>query len=472
METKQAKLRNAWRRALVLLLGSCAVGPDYEKPDAADLTPRQWRWKVAEPCDAAPKGEWWTVFNDPALDRLEAAAVASNQTLRAAAARVDAARAAAGLARSRLFPSISLDPAYRRERTSGNPPTPIPFDIPSERIDTFSFPLDLQYEIDLWGRVRRSREAALAEADAGVADYRNVLLTLTADVAVNYILLRSLDAEAALCRRAVELHADSVRVLEAQRAAGAVSEIEAARAKAELGSAEAELAEIVRQREEAFNALALLCGSAPGSFQVPGGPMAAAAVAVPAGLPSSLLERRPDIAAAERNLAAWNARIGVAKAAYYPAVRLTGQAGYLSAEAKSLFDADSHVWSIAPSVSMPLFDAGRTAAEVEQAEAGYREALAGYRQTVLAAFKEVEDALAGIALRGQEVAAQTEALAAAARIAGLARARHEAGAGTYLEFTDAERSRLRHERVHIRLNARRLSTGVLLVKALGGGWGP
>ncbi len=463
-------LRIGMPGAVLLALCSCAVGPDYKKPDVTNLTPTDWRWKVAEPEDEAPKGEWWKVYKDPVLDELETNAVSNNQNLRAAVARVDQARAAARIDRSRFFPSLSLDPLLKRERTSGNLPTPIPVNVPSAHLNTYSVPFDLSYEVDLWGRVRRSFEAAHAQAQASVSDHQNVLLTLSADVAVNYFLIRSLNAEIAALRRTVELRDEFLRILKERFVAGTISEIDVAQEKTELANAKAELADIGRQREETLHALALLCGKPASSFEIAEQTTTVSPVLVPVGLPSSLLERRPDIARAERDLAARNAQIGVARAAYFPALRLTGQAGYLSAEARDLFTADSRIWSIGPSVSLPLFNAGRTAAEVEQAKAKYQEALAQYRQTVLTAFKEVEDSLAQIKFRDEQSAAQAEALASARRVTELARVRYEAGRANYLEFIDAERNLLQHERREAQLEGQRLSASVRLIKALGGGW--
>lgn len=456
--------------AILIALCSCAVGPDYRRPDVGELTPEGWRWKPAEPADAIPKGEWWSLFRDPVLDGLESDAVAGNPDVRAAVARVDQARAAARISRSRLFPELSLDPSLRRERTSGNPPTPIPFDVPSAHLNTFSVPLDLSYELDLWGRVRRSLEAATAQAQARASEYQNVLLTLTADVAVNYFLVRSLDAEIAALRRTVELHGETVRILEERFRQGALPEMEVAQARTERAVTQADLADATRRRAETIHALALLCGKPAGSFDLAESPVTLAPPAVPAGLPSSLLERRPDIARAERTLAARSAGIGVARAAYFPALRLTGQAGFLSDDAGKLFTADSRVWSIGPSLSLPLFNAGRTAAEVEQAEAAYEEALAEYRKTVLAAVKDVEDSLAQILLRNEQAAVQAEAVASAGRVAVLARARYEAGAASYLEPVDAGRNLLRQERRQAELAGQRFAASVRLIKALGGGW--
>jgi multidrug efflux system outer membrane protein len=464
------RIKLAHYLVLTVLLGGCAVGPDYKKPEVANLTPADWRWKTGEPRDQIPKGQWWTVFNDPVLDRLETEAVNHNQNLQAVVARVEQARATARLTRSQFFPELSLDPAFSRQRTSGHLPTPIPIEVPSAYINTFSVPLDLSYEVDLWGRVRRSFEAARAQAQASVADYQNALLTLTADVAVDYFLLRSLELETATLRRTVELRNESVVLFQARFAAGAIPESDLARAKTELATVKEELADTLRSKAEAVDALALLCGAPASSFDVAGQAGAASPPAVPAGLPSLLLERRPDIAGAERRLAAKNAEIGVARAAYFPALRLTGQAGYLSAEASDLFEWNNRVWSIGPSISLPLFNGGRTAAEVRRAEGEYQEALAAYRQAVLAAFKEVEDSLAQIRFRTDQAAAQTEALVAANRVAELARVRYRAGATSYLEVVDAERTVLQQQQQEAVLLSERFAATVRLIKALGGGW--
>jgi len=454
----------------LLILTTCAVGPDYRKPPVEDITPADWRWKIAEPRDTISRGEWWTVFGDPVLAALEASAVAANQDLRAAVARVDEARSAARIDRSEFFPEISLDPSVKRERTSGHMPTPIPIPIPASHVNTYSVPFDLSYEVDVWGRVRRSFEAAQAQAEASVSDYWSVLLTLTADVAANYFHVRALDAEIAVLQQTIQSREEMVRVLEGRFLAGAVPEIDVARARTELAGARADLADARRQRAETLHALALLCGKPAGDFELAERPLAGSPPQVPPGLPSSLLERRPDIARAERTLAAKNAQIGVAKAAYFPVISLTGQAGYLSAEVNELFADSTRVWSISPGLSLPLFTGGRTQARVRQAEAIFRESVAAYRQTILTAFKEVEDSLAQLVLRGEESVAQMEAVTAAQRSVELARARYEAGNGSYLDLLDTDRARLQQERKLAQAAGRRFEAAVHLIKALGGGW--
>ncbi len=455
--------------ALVALC-CCAVGPDYQKPDATNLTPDQWRWKPAEPRDGAPKGQWWKVFNDPVLDGLEAMAVAGNQDLQAAVARVDEARATARISRSQFFPELSLDPMAKREHTSGDLPSPIPFHIPAANVTTISMPLDLSYEVDLWGRVRRSFESAKAQAEASAADYQNVLLTLTADVAVDYFLIRSLDREIDALRGTIDLRKESLRILNERFTTGTGAEIDVAQAKAEMESARADLADASRQRAETLHGLALLCGKAASSFEVAGQAASPSPVVIRPGLPSEVLERRPDVARAERTLASKNAQIGAAVAAYYPVVSLTGSTGFLSADATKLFNVETLVWSIGPNVSLPVFTGGRTAAQIKQAEASYREALAQYRQTVLTAFKEVEDSLAQIVFYDQQAEAEAAALTASRRAAQLARARYDAGSTSYLEVVDVERSMLDHQRKDALIAGQRFAADVRLIKAVGGGW--
>ena len=455
---------------ILLLTASCAVGPDYKAPVATQIAPAEWHWKVAQPKDAAPKGDWWNLFHDSVLSALESNAVAGNLDVRAAVARVDEARAEARMTRSQFFPELSLDPAFQRQRVSGNEPIPFHFHISPVYLNTFSVPLDLSYEVDLWGRVRRSFESARAQAEESVADEQNVLLTMTSDVAVNYFLLRSLEAETALLERTVQSRTDTVRILNERYAAGTIAEIDKVREETELATARAQLADTQRQRAETLDALAVLCGKPASTFSVPEGPVADAPPLAPVGIPSDVLERRPDVAAAERQLQARNAEIGVAKAAYFPVVHLTGQAGYLSGEAKDLFTMDSMTFSLRPSVSLPIFTAGRTAAQVRQAQASYHEALANYQKTALTAFQEVEDSLAQINFYDDQSAAQADALKAARRVEELTKARSDAGTLTAFEVEDAERAALDQERQQVQLLAQRFAATVRLIKALGGGW--
>jgi hydrophobe/amphiphile efflux-1 (HAE1) family protein/NodT family efflux transporter outer membrane factor (OMF) lipoprotein len=459
---------------LALVAAGCAVGPDYKKPETAApaiykaSTNQIGLWKEGQPLDTVPKGNWWEIFGDATLNELETQAAAANQQLKAAVARVDQARATARVSRSELFPALDFNPSFSRERFSPNQ-TPGFGNITA---NSFRVPLDLSYEIDLWGRVRRGFEAARADAVAGVAAYHNVLLTLQADIAQNYFALRALDAEIAVVEGTLDLRREQVSLVRSRFEGGIGNELDVARAETELASTQAEAAGLARQRAELENAIAILVGANPAAFTVarstekwnPQPPI------IPAGLPAELLERRPDVAEAERQLAAANARIGVAKAAFFPVVRLTGSGGFLSGEFDDLFNWDSRVWSIGPSVSLPIFAGGRNKANLERSRAAYDESVAAYRQRILVAFGEVETSLAGMQHLATQSEAQNRALASARRAAELATERYRAGIVSYLEVVDANRGALQTERGNAQLAGQRLAVAVQLIKALGGGW--
>lgn len=464
------------------VLAGCAVGPDYEKPatvvsanykaqeqaKARTTNDELGAWKEGRPLDNMPKGNWWEIFADSTLNELAEQATAGNQELKAAVARVDQARAVARVARGELLPTLRLDPSFTRERFSPNQ-MPSFGNITANRL---SVPLDLSYEIDLWGRVRRGFEGARADAASSVAALHNVLLTLQADIAVNYFALRTLDAEMAVVEGTVALRKEQVALVRSRFEGGIGNDLDVARAETELAATEAEAAALAKRRAELENALAILVGANPSGFQIarmtekwsPQPP------AIPAGLPADLLERRPDVAEAERQLAAANARIGVAKAAFFPVVRLTGAGGFLSAEVDNLFNWDSRVWSIGPSVSLPIFAGGRIRADYKRSQAVYQEVIAQYRQRILVAFGEVENSLAGVQHLATQAAAQDRALANARRAAELATDRYRAGIVSYLEVVDANRGALQTERGSAQLAGERLATTVQLIKALGGGW--
>jgi multidrug efflux system outer membrane protein len=460
---------------LAALVTGCAVGPNYERPAAS--FPDHYKaeslgdWKEGQPLDHVPKGEWWEIFGDETLNELQRRATEANQELKAAVARVDQARATARVARSELLPALDADPAWRRERYSPN-------QVPSfgaMTANTFRAPLDLSYEIDLWGRVRRGFEGARADAQASLAAFHNVMLTLQADVAQNYIALRALDAEIATVNSTVGLRKEQLQLVRSRFEGGIGNELDVARAETELASTEAEAASLAQRRAELENALAVLAGESPTTFQLaalddankqwnPQPP------AVPAGLPADLLERRPDVAAAERQLAAANARIGVAKAAFFPVLRLTGSGGYASGDIDSLFNWDSRVWSIGPSLSLPIFAGGRNRAGYHRSQSAFEESVANYRQRILVAFGEVENSLAGIRHLSDQAAAQQRAVTSARRAAELAGERYRAGIVSYLEVVDANRATLQTERILAQLAGQRQVAAVQLIKALGGGW--
>lgn len=446
-----------------------AATPAIETPATfRDLDPGAIAWKTAEPADALTRGEWWKLFADPTLDDLVTRSLAANQDLLAAAARVEQARAAAGIARSHYWPQLAADGSITRQRalgTTGNV-------APDSLTTTYRAPLVASWEIDLFGRVRHLTASARAEAEATAANFESIRLALASDVAATYFSLRALDHELALVRDSVGLRRRARELAQARFTSGTAAELDVARADTELASTEAELAALANRRASLQNALAVLLGAPAPAFDLPA--LAAQGTAtppvVPPGLPAALLERRPDIAAAERTLAAANARIGVAKAAFFPAISLTGGAGYASAGIDGLFKADSRIWSIGPSLYLPIFQGGRNRANLERSRAAYDESVAAFRQHVLGAFREVQDALTATRLLAEQGVAQERALVAARRATVLAQTRYTAGLVSFLEVIDAQRTSLAIERSSAQLNALRLNTTVALIKALGGGW--
>jgi len=453
-----------------LALAGCTLGPNYERPPMA--VPADYRWKPAEPRDAEPKGPWWEVYGDAELNRLQTEALNGSQTLKAAIARVEQARARARVSRADFFPSLTTSPSWQRYRTSETSAPTGGFRSESITANDFSLPIDLSYEVDLWGKVRRAFESNRAEFLASAAAYQQVLFTLQADVASTYTSLRVADQEIATLEKTVALRQDSLRIFQQRFDSGLTSELDASRARTELASAQAELAAARRSRADLESTLAVLCGQPAADFRIAPTP-ALATIRVPdiaPGLPSALLERRPDVAEAERRLAARNAEIGVALAAFFPSLRLTAGGGLQSAELADLFQWESRIWSFGPQITLPIFAGGRNKAALEEARAAHDEAIAEYRQTVLNAFQEVDDALAAIRFLGEQAAALAEAAAAARKSAELSTTRYKNGVVDYLEVIDAERSRLETELQSVQIAGERINATILLVKALGGGW--
>ena len=448
-----------------------SVGPNYKQPDVTAPatyldTQDLGSWKTTAPADALARGEWWKLFADAALDDLETRALAANQDLRAAAARVEQSRAAAGLARSAYWPQIAANGSVSREQTS----TTVDNALPQPLSTTYRSPLSASWELDLFGRVRRLNESARADADASTATFEAVRLALTADVAVNYFSLRTLNEELTLVRNTIGLRQRALDLVSAQLKSGTAAELDLARAETELATTETEAASIASRRAALHDSLAVLLGEPASTFAFKTDSAVAALPAIPAGIPSELLERRPDIAAAERSLAAANARIGVAKAAFFPAISLTGATGYASGDIDRLFTTDSRTWSIGPSLYLPIFQGGRNRANLARSRAAYDEAVAVFRQRVLVAFREVQDALTASRFLGEQSAAQEHALASAQRATALAQIRYDAGYVSYLEVIDAQRTALTVQRASTQLAAQRFNTQVALIKSLGGGW--
>jgi len=459
----------------VLWSGTAAaeIGPDYQRPTTE--APAGYKSPVvmreARPLENAPKGAWWEVFKDRRLNALIVDATQHNQDLKAAIARFDQSRAAARLARANFFPTLATGFTAENQRTSENMPSPFPLNGLMYEGPGYNVPLEFSWEIDLWGKLRRQSESAGAQLMGVAAAMHNVLLAVQADVAMNYIRVRTLDAEMEVVRKAIELRKESLGITQARVKAGAGSELELAQAETELATAQAEISSLQTQRDQLENAIAVLAGQNPTVFRLPVIPRGTATPpAIPIGVPSDLLERRPDIAQAERTLAAASAQIGVAKAAAFPSVKLLANGGLLSGEFDLLNDPTSLMWNAGPRVTIPVFSGGKNLALFEQAQAAHDEALAGYRQAMLVAFGEVENSLSAIANLKVQAAAQQRATESSAKALSLARTRYEAGTSPYLDVIEADRTALAVHRGAVQISGQQWLASVGLVKALGGGW--
>src|SRR5262245_6107108 len=400
--------------ALVAVLSGCTVGPNYQRPKEA--TPSAFKeagpWREAAPKDLLSRGNWWELFDDTELNNLEAQAKKSNLGLQVAAARVQQAQAVAGITGSFLYPELNFNPSAARYAVSKTRP-----DQPSKQpgnvayvINDFRVPLYASYEVDLWGRIRRLTEAADAQAQAVLAGYYTVLLTLEGDIAQAYFLIRASDEDLRILRQNIQLRAQARDLIAARVKGGLSSELDLARQETELAFTQAQAEAAARRRAELEYSLAVLIGVQPEQFHIEPRPFVLKAPAIPIGVPSDLLERRPDIAAAERRLVARNAEIGVAKAAYFPSLRLTGGVGVESFDIDQLLNQNSRIWSIGASLWQPVFNAGRIGFDVDRAKAAYAENLAVYRDSILRAFQEVEASLSGLRTLSQQAEFQATAL--------------------------------------------------------------
>jgi multidrug efflux system outer membrane protein len=454
------------------MLTGCAVGPDYRRPEATTI-PETYagpsgEWKIAAPQAHLSKGDWWKIFSNPELDQLEAEATEANQDLKAAAARFEQARAVADVARSGLFPRLGVSFQPVRQRDSDNRPVG---GKPGETYDSLTVPFDLSYEIDLWGRVRRAVESATAQKEAIADDVESARLAIQAEVAADYFTIRALDADKALLLSSIEAYRKSLELVRNRRAGGMVSDLDVAQAETALKTAEAQLPDTGLQRAKFEHALAVLTGKNASLFHLPERPLEIGPLVIPPGLPSELLERRPDIAAAERRMAAANANIGAATAAFFPTVKLNGAAGFQSGDVSTLFDWPSRLWALGPSLTLPLFQGGQLTANLRQAKAAHEETVARYRQTVLIAFADVENNLAAEQLLAAQYEQVMAALKAARKQLEIANNRYSSGLVTYLEVATAQNTALSTERTSVRLRGQQLVAAVALIKSLGGGWG-
>jgi len=464
--------------ATTALLASCAVGPDYHRP-AAEVPPT-WQptapWHQAEPGDTKLKGNWWEMFQDPDLNPLVEKALVGNQNLRVAAARLEQARDQLTMARSALFPAVELSSSALRAKQSANRPLS-EYAVPNQSIvqNDFRIGPSVTYEVDLFGRVRRDVEGARASAEQAEADFENTRLVLMATLVSGYYSLREADAEIEVLRRSLDLERNALAFVTARHDLGFATGLDLAQQEALLEASATQLELLKNQRAQFEHAIATLIGVPAPSFSLAPAAYTPPLPAFPVGLPSDLLQRRPDVASAERAMAAANARIGVARAAYYPSINLAPglgvpNAGWESNTLSNLLEAPSRFWAIGLSAAQTLFDAGKTRANVRFADADYSAAVATYRQTVLTAMEEVENGITGLNGLDRAATSADASVRSAQRAFEIASDRYKGGVDTYLDVITAEQALLTNQRQAVQIQGQQYVTTVFLVKALGGGW--
>jgi NodT family efflux transporter outer membrane factor (OMF) lipoprotein len=458
---------------LIAASTACSFAPAYKTPSSvppASAFKESGGWQLAQPLDSQDRGQWWRFFKDSGLDRLELRVDDANQDLKAAFARLQQARATTRIARADLFPDATVASNASRSRTSVNSPR---FPATAHALNNdFELQADLSYELDVWGRVRNAVTSARRSQQASGADLASLDLSIRAELATDYFTLRAQDTEQILLDQTVEDYAASLRLTESLYLGGAAALFDVVQAQAQLETARTQASDIRLQRAQNEHAIAVLVGENPSEFHLDPNPLSAdeAPPAIDPGLPSALLERRPDVAGAERRVAAANAQIGVARAAYFPVFSLAAAAGFESTSTSTWFTAPSRLWSLGPSALLTVFDAGRRRALTEQARGQYDELVADYRNIVLNAYQEVEDNLAAIRQLQQESVSEGAAVVATFKALQQAQYRYQAGLVTYLEVAINENTALQAQLSSVTIQLRRLAASVLLVKALGGGW--
>ena len=461
-----------------LLLGAltaCSFAPTYTTPPSSPPPPGSFQedgdWKVAQPMDAESRGAWWMVFHDAELDDLESRVAAANQNLKAAVARLAQARAETRIQRASLFPALNLGSNATRNRASVNSPT-FPRGLTNPTYGNFDLEADLSYEIDVWGRVRNTVNAAKASQQASAADLATLDLSLHAELATNYFALRGADEQQVLLDQTVTQYTKSLQLTQNLYNGGGAALADVEQAKAQLATARTQAADTHLQRAQLQHAIAVLLGENPSVFHLDPLPLTPdmSVPVVDPGLPSALLERRPDVAAAERRVAAANFDIGVARAAYFPQFSLSADFGYDSTRSSNWLTAPSRTWSAGPTGLLTVFDAGRHRAQSAQAHAVFDEQVADYRNVVLTAYQEVEDNLAALRQLQAESASEAAAVDATGKALQQSQYRYKAGLVTYLEVATNENANLQAQLSNVNIQVRRLDASVLLVKALGGGW--
>jgi NodT family efflux transporter outer membrane factor (OMF) lipoprotein len=471
--------------AALALITACSVGPDYVRPSM--VSPDAYKeldgWKIAHPRDALTRGAWWETFGDPQLNALEARVSISNQNLALAEAQYRQARALVRAARAGYFPTVTVGAGFTRSRqsttfvqgsgsstSSGTSSAGGISGFSGQPRSDFEVGLDFSWELDVWGRIRRTVESNRASAQASAGDLEGARLSFQAELAQDYFQLRTLDAQKRLLDETVAAFEKFLRLTEDRFASGVASQADVVQAQTQLKTTQAQAIDVGVQRAQLEHAIALLMGQAPATFSLPPIPLAASPPAIPVGVPSELLERRPDIAAAERRVAAANAQIGVAVAAFYPTITLNASSGLESSSLAKWFTAASRFWSVGPGISQTVFDGGLRHAQTDAARAAYDGTVAAYRQTVLTAFQGVEDNLAALRILEEENGVQDDAVQAARKSVDLTTNQYKAGTVSYLNVITVQTIALTDEITAIQIRGRRMAAAVLLVQALGGGW--
>jgi NodT family efflux transporter outer membrane factor (OMF) lipoprotein len=455
------------------LLCGCTVGPNYNRPAAT--VPTKWDvadpWRESAPKDSVAKGEWWGVFQDDDLNALEKEALAENQTLKISIAHLEQARATAAVQVATLFPTLSSSASVERQRLSGNRPpnSSVPVTGTVQQ-NTFQIPFTVSYEVDIFGRRRRSIEAAEAAYQANAADLENVRLLVTSQLAGDYFNLRQLDSEIGILRRTVESLQKGLDLVNSRHNGGVASGLDVAQEETLLNATRTQATLLLQQRKQFEDAIAVLAGRAAPDFHVAVNELKGDPPPLNAGIPSDVLERRPDIAEAERLMASANAQIGIAQAAYYPSFNLFAQGGWQSADIAKLASIQSIFWALGANVAEDIFTGGARRAQVQYARAGYDANVASYRQTVLSAFQEVQDELTALGVLSEAQQEQQQTVDAARRALDISTDRYSGGLVNYLDVVTAQQNLLSNEQQLAVIHGQRLVASVLLVKALGGGW--
>ena len=455
----------------VIQLSGCTVGPNYHPPavQAPPAYKEAGNWKPAQPNDQNLGGTWWTIFQDPQLDALELQVNVSNQNLKAAEAQFRQARAVLRYSRADYYPTVTVGPSATRSRISSNRP-PLSSTFDGVTYNDFVLPFDFSYQVDVWGRVRRTVESNREQAQASAADLATVNLSMHADLALDYFQARSLDAEEQLLNATAKEYEQALQLTQSQFRGGLASAVEVKQAMTQLQTVRAEAIDVGVLRAQYQHAVAILIGKPPAEFSLPPLPLTAPPPPIPVSVPSELLERRPDIAAAERRVAAADAQIGVAKSAYYPLINLGASGGFESSSITTLLTGPSGLWSVGGSAVMTVFDVGRRRAVTDQAVAAYDYQVASYRENVLSGFQQVEDNLAAVRILEKEAKVQDEAVVAAQGSLALSIKRYKGGVTSYLEVITAQNAALSDEVTAVNILGRRMANTVLLIQALGGGW--